>query len=32
MVGNTEDDRKNPKKRFWTKVEQESDSGPEGAA
>lgn len=32
MVGNTDDDRKKPKKRLWTKVEQESDSGPEGAA
>lgn len=32
MVGNTDDERKKPKKRFWTKVEQESDSGPEGAA
>lgn len=32
MVGNTDDDRKKPKKRFWIKVEQESDSGPDGAA
>lgn len=31
-MGNTDDDRKKPKKRFWTKVEHESDSGPEGAA
>lgn len=32
MEGNTDDDRKKPKKRLWTRVEQESDSGPEGAA
>lgn len=32
MLENTEDERKNPKKRLWTSVEQVSDSGPEGAA
>lgn len=31
-MGNTEEDRKKPKKRLWTNVEHESDSGPEGAA
>lgn len=31
-MGKTDDDRKKPKKRFWIKVEQESDSGPDGAA
>lgn len=32
MLGNTDEDKKKPKKRFWTRVEQDSDSGPDGEA